>query len=390
MNEKMDSLAALARRLLPQMLDQYSGLFAQKIIATREQDQRGGNPLYSAISVIGVLSDRKAGVVAALDTGRTIDALWTLAWRRSSSIGLRAAIVWMLVLADDHRATEGLRNLTLGFTPRDCSSMEIGLVLAALAAAADASIDDTAVPNAANAAEAELLTRFSGRAQLFRGNAPGAAPRRLLQWNITSFASQVYPVHGLGLYARASERSVPDEVTRVANRLVEMQGAYGQWWWLYSARSGRLLDGYPVYSVHQDAMAFMALATAQNLGLGVYREALERGLRWVFGENELGVSLVDFEMPFISRCIQRAGGEADGMFGMSRRQWRNVLLASWLTRTRPSASPTSQELEILHECRPYHLGWILYARSLVANWPVTVGDPWPVATYERGAAGSSC
>jgi hypothetical protein len=52
---------------------------------------------------------------------------------------------------------------------------------------------------------------------------------------------------------------------------------------------------------------------------------------------------------------------------MSRAQRRDAILASWGLRRRPE-QPVPQNLEIVEEARPYHLGWILYARSLLRDW----------------------
>src|SRR5437764_14057037 len=104
-------------------------------------------------------------------------------------------------------------------------------------------------------------------------------------------------------------------------------------------------------------MAFMALAPLHNLGVASYEVPLQRGLGWVFGENELSRSLAERDPPFISRCIQRHGSAPDRFGGISRSNHFRVMLASLRMRRTPS-QPEPSELEILHECRPYHLGWI--------------------------------
>jgi hypothetical protein len=185
---------------------------------------------------------------------------------------------------------------------------------------------------------------------------------------MTSFATQVYPIHGLAEYARVTGTSPPREILRAADRVVELQGPLGQWWWIYRPSTGGVLEGYPVYSVHQHAMAFMALAPLVNLSLRDYREVLGRGLQWIFGPNELDAPLVDFEDAFVSRCIQRRGGHAEGVLGMSRSQWWRTVLSSWSRESPARPKPGPAELEVLEEYRPYELGWLLYARSLVAHW----------------------
>ena len=185
-----------------------------------------------------------------------------------------------------------------------------------------------------------------------------------MQRNMTSFASQVYPLHGLAEFARVTGGELAAQALRSAERLVEAQGPLGQWWWIYSARNGKVLDGYPVYSVHQHAMAIMGLAPLERLGGPSYRRALASGLQWLFGPNELSTPLVDFDRGFIARCVQRRGADPDGPLGMSRSQWLRVLLSSRVSRS--AYGETHHDgLELLAECRPYELGWLLYARSLM-------------------------
>jgi hypothetical protein len=367
---RMDRLATLAQQLLPSMLDARSGLFAQKTLWGAHGPQSvDTNALYSAMAAIGIHNDDAQGRMVSVRLDVTHDALVDLSLAAGSSMGLIAATTWALAAAGDERTGTVLNVIEHRFEPIRSSSMEIGLVLSALAAVVDTfpPLRDKAAGVAAPATQ-ELIARFSGAARLFRGSSWAIRPRRLLEWNLTSFASQVYPIHGLAQCARAFETPAPQQIRDAADQLVAMQGPLGQWWWIYSIRTGAVLEAYPVYSVHQDAMAFMALASLEGLGFDSYRAELARGLAWIFGENELHTPMVDFDRGFMSRCIQRRGSDADGIFGMSPAQRRRVVLSSWRLRKQSDAALELNELEILHEARPYHLGWVLYARSLVKDW----------------------
>jgi hypothetical protein len=370
LRNQMDQLAILARTLLPSMLDSASGLFPHKALWTSNGlHPIGTNVLYSAMSAIGIQTDAHDEQSKIVDLGSTLNALYERALRRSSSLSALAATVWALALAGDDRTNLLLQTTQRRFRASMSSSMELGLVLSALAAYIDAFPDSRSeTATIAMAAQHELVSRFSDSSQLFRGSSAPLRLRRAAHLKMTSFASQVYPIHGLAHFARSAETSPPTQILRAADRLVEMQGPLGQWWWIYSSSTGAVVEGYPIYAVHQDAMAFMALAPLQNLGLRSYGRELAGGLQWIFGDNELGTSLANFERVFISRCIQRKGGDADGPFGMSRSQHRRALLASWGFGSSAALEATPQELEILQECRPYHLGWLLYARSLIKDW----------------------
>ena len=85
---------------------------------------------------------------------------------------------------------------------------------------------------------------------------------------LTSFASQVYPVQGLCELAWPPTLPLRARSRRSATYLMESQGERGQWWWFYSTRARKVIEGYPVYSVHQDAMAFLAMLPAIRLLAG--------------------------------------------------------------------------------------------------------------------------
>ena len=89
-------------------------------------------------------------------------------------------------------------------------------------------------------------------------------------------------------------------------------------------------------------LALFALADATGLD---FDEPIYRGLRWIWGENELGVNLCDDQDAVIWRCIRPT----------RYRKYSSEMLA--LLHLPPSPGP----LHVLYESRPYHLGWLLYA-----------------------------
>ena len=362
----IDGLRVLAARGLAEMVNERTGLFPHKVVLTDGAvEPRGENPFYSAISLIGLLcSDVEEVWEGRVSLGRAIDAVVREA-RRSSDAALIGTTIWLLALASDARAAAVLADLERRWTGADRPTTEIAFVVSGAVAAMERlpACRDRAGRLAATGVR--LLTeRWVASAQLFGGQR-GWRPRALVARNLTSFANQVYPLHALGRHALVALDEIPACAVRTAERLVAQQGSLGQWWWLYCARDGTVVDGYPVYSVHQDGMAFLGLAPLDQGGR--YANALWRGLLWVDGANELGRSLVDRERNLVVRCIQRVGSHADAPSGMSRRALAAAQLASWGVGrpVGPRAEPS--RLEILYECRPYHLGWLLYAWSLARS-----------------------
>lgn len=360
-------LVELSLAALPEMFDESSGLFCQKTVVDGDRhSNRGSNAFYSAMSTVGILRQGARAPEDVFPLGRALDALHGVAVAGAPPQVL-ANVVWAMALAGDRRGAELTGELARREDLRNCESAALGHVIHGLAVAAEAYPERSAAAiEACRRWVPELLGRFSPRAELFGPFRRPTGVRSGLIHRLTSFAAQVYPLHGLASFHRVTGEAPPPALRRVAGRIVAAQGPLGQWWWLYSTRSRAVLEGYPVYSVHQDGMAFMALLPVEALGEGSYREALGLGLDWIFGRNELSTELVRRDHPIVFRNIQRAGSDADAMFGISRGNLARVVGRS----LRPGADRTEarpEELEVLHECRPYHLGWLLHAYSLAAG-----------------------
>src|SRR5207248_880072 len=88
-----------------------------------------------------------------------------------------------------------------------------------------------------------------------------------LRGRIGTFADQVYPIYALTRFAQAfGEAKALACAVDCAEAICRLQGPLGQWWWHYDSRTGRVTSKYPVYSVHQDAMAPLALLPLGEIG----------------------------------------------------------------------------------------------------------------------------
>ena len=181
-------------------------------------------------------------------------------------------------------------------------------------------------------------------------------PRAMLP----NFATEIYTVMALTAIARNDlDAAARDEATRLADALLAMQRPDGGWPWLFNATRGTVVEAYEVYSVHQDAMAPMALLALTDLtGDERYAAAARRGLRWGFGHNELSVDFYDAEHHFAHRSIRRSA-PVDRIA-----LWANSA-TSRLAGVRLFGD--SERIELNDTCRPYHLGWILEAWAATAD-----------------------
>jgi hypothetical protein len=206
-----------------------------------------------------------------------------------------------------------------------------------------------------HAARDALLSAMDQRAGIFPHNL-GSANKSRLRSHVGCFADQVYPIQALARYSKVFSHPRSLEVAnRCAAQICTLQGANGQWWWHYDVRRGDVIEGYPVYSVHQDAMAPMALLDLFDAGGDDYADAIRKGVRWMQRAPEVDRSLVDEQNQLIWRKVarrepakasRRIRAAVSGVIPAARLPWLNGLFP-----------PT----EIDFESRPYHLGWVLQA-----------------------------
>lgn len=125
-----------------------------------------------------------------------------------------------------------------------------------------------------------------------------------------NFATEIYALMALATVANASwagglQCSVLPEAVRLADALVDAQRVDGGWPWLYDTRRGTVVEDYEIYSVHQNAMAPIALIEMfEATGDRRYLDAMRNGMSWSLGNNELGTSLYTHPN-FVYRSIRR-------------------------------------------------------------------------------------
>ena len=182
-----------------------------------------------------------------------------------------------------------------------------------------------------------------------------------LRGRIGSFADQIYPIYAMSKFAKIFQVEDPlGPALDCATAICGAQGESGQWWWLYDARSGRVSSRYPVYSVHQHGMAPMGLFAVEEATGQCFKQFIYKGLRWIYGTNELDVDMRDGTENLIWRCILPKNSQS--------KYWEMALN---VVRS-PNEQAQVRSLKILYEQRPYEFGWLLFAlaRNSVAETPL--------------------
>jgi len=195
----------------------------------------------------------------------------------------------------------------------------------------------------------QILERNCGRSGVYGHLSRDKSMGGYLRGRIGSFADQVYPTIAFARLSQALQDDKARQMSlRTAEKMCELQAPLGEWPWHYDSVNGRVVSRYPVYSVHQHAMAPMMLFAANEATGHDFSDAIYKGLAWISGKNELRRDFVEPSLGLVWRCIYLGSMDA-----YTDAALRFIQLRSGTTDAR--------QLKVRYECRPYELGWMLYA-----------------------------
>lgn len=353
---RLGELIALAKNGLPQMY--MKGAFVHTVRGSETQPDAPvrpeGDSLRYAINVALGLSfidvEEQCGI---LNGATAADLIQTTATRAefSHDPGAVALAAWTAAEAGGLYAAPlfaGLTVLLASGVPVatvDCSWM-------LLAGLAGRHLGDT---SRLTAMARDRLIGAQSKSGLFPHRLPASSNGRL-RAHVGCFADQVYSTQGL---ARLSVAQFDPQALVAAEacaaRICALQGPAGQWWWHYDVRDGSIVEGYPVYSVHQHAMAPMALLDLREAGGTDHLDALVKGLAWLDHHPEMEAPLISQSHGVIWRkAARREPMKAARAISAATTALRPGLHIPGLDTLFPPG-------QIDYECRPYELGWLLYA-----------------------------
>jgi hypothetical protein len=174
---------------------------------------------------------------------------------------------------------------------------------------------------------------------------------------VACYADLVYPIQAFSYHYQATRRQDSIEMARrCAKVMCSLQGPAGQWWWHYNARIGSVIEGYPVYAIHQDAMGPMCLFALEDACGQRHHDAVEKSVGWLIRTPELGGgSLVDVREGLIWRKVAR---HEPNKLVRTLQATASKLHPSLRV---PGLDSISKPNWIDYESRPYHMGWLLHA-----------------------------
>lgn len=356
MRRRMDELIQLARRGLPRM--HQGGMFAHTMrLATVNGNHAcrpEGDSLRYAINValgLSFIDEAGQGEVLGRSTVAELVRHTCERARSSNDAGAIALAAWTAAEAMGIFVPPLYARLSAML--RDEEAVEtVTCSWALLAAIAGSRLGDT---RSLTELARDRLLEGQGRAGLFPHHLPASASGSLRS-HIGCFADQVYSTQALArLSVLEEDAGCLAAAEACADAICRLQGPQGQWWWHYDTRNGSVVEGYPVYSVHQHAMAPMALLDLREAGGTDHMGRVVLGLCWLDRNNEAGQSMVSEEHDVIWRKI-------------GRREPAKLVraISAAATASRPGLRLPGLDAifppgRIDHECRPYELGWLLYA-----------------------------
>lgn len=343
-------LVERAVRGLPQMFNPRAGMFCYKLKKIAGGlVQEGVSPRYTVMTLLGLHRLEQSGTPSPIDVKPVLERLlantdWV------ENIGDLGLLLWLVAQVTPQRLGEldsrlQIRTALTRFADvREGMTMHLAWFLTGLSYRSQASDNPEKMRDVARETY-NLLIQNQGKNGYFGHLATHASLRGSLRGWIGSFADQVYPIYGMTQFSQTfGDDSALRRARECALAICEAQGPLGQWWWHYDSRSGRVLEEYPVFSVHQHGMGPMTLfalskATGTNFDPWIYK-----GLDWIDRRNELSVNMEDASASVIWRCIHES----------ALKRFLGVLL-----RSRRKGQERNG-LKVLFECRPYELGWLLY------------------------------
>ncbi len=349
-------LRRLAVRGLSRMYRPATGRFAFTLRRSREEEVLEGDSCrYTAIALIGLARAGKGFACGACgkDDPAEVGERLAAEVEYSENLGDLALTLWACVELGIPQASQ-VRGRLLTARPWEGVLPTVELAWALTALSKD---EDEWDAEATRRLADRLAGSFRNDSAMFPHGLSGAVTSRL-RAHVTCFADLVYSIQALSHYYRRARRDADLGIAqRCAERMCSLQGSEGQWWWHYDVRTGRVLERYPVYAVHQHAMAPMALKALESASGTPFEGPVLRGLRWLLAPVEIVGSLIDWEAGVVWRKVGRwePGKMTRTLQALASQVHPRLRVPGLGLLFRPG--------NVDWECRPYELGWLLYAWS---------------------------
>ncbi len=248
------------------MFDQQKQLFCYSLKKTDDGMVREGlSPRYTMMTLMGLHRLEEAGGTSPIEIAPVLKALLSnLDW--VEDIGDLGVLLWTCALVAPERLAEIEGRIDLQTTLGRYRSaqrgvtMELAWFLTGLSNWALVCPEKLAGLRGLALQTLALLKKNRGEQGFFGHLARGGSVVGMTRGRIGSFADQVYPIYAMTRFSQAyQDEDALKMAVQCGRGLCEAQGSLGQWWWHYDSLGGGVLEGYPVFSVHQHAMGPMTM-----------------------------------------------------------------------------------------------------------------------------------
>ena len=352
---RVRDLNSLAVKGLVPMFDPQNQLFCERLKLTKKGLKKEGlSPRYTLMTLMGLHKGERYGLRNPFDSRAIMNGLLaSTAW--PDNIGDLGLLLWLCALMAPEQYEEVYQSFNVANAlghyrdVREGPTMELAWFLSGLAHGAMAGYGNISGLSDLAHVSFDLIKQNQGRNGVFGHLASHRGIVAALRGHLGSFADQVYPIYALSKFGRAfGNDEALQSAQECAQTICEFQGPLGQWWWHYDSQTGRVVGKYPVFSVHQDAMAPLALFALGESTKQDYTSYIFKGLAWIYGGNELNRNLCETSTNIVWRSIY-----------LPKPMSYIMKAGSLLGFSAETAAPVG--LHVNFEDRPYHFGWVLYA-----------------------------
>ena len=264
-------LCELAAAGLVRMFDPEKQIFCDTYIRTENGMRRERvSHRYTMMTLLGLARYERFGNRSGIATAPILDALINdVTWiNTAGDLGL---LLWTCAELNPERLPAvykkvGAQTALARFADgRSGSTFEVAWYLTGLASCYLAGHRDLPGLSEQTATARRILESNCGPSGVYGHLSRTASWARRLRGRIGSFADQVYPTIAFARLSQALQDSEARQFAmRTAEKMAELQGPMGEWPWHYDSVTGRVVSRYPVFSVHQHAMAPMMLFAASE------------------------------------------------------------------------------------------------------------------------------
>ncbi|MFZ1290812.1 MAG: hypothetical protein WAR79_12025 [Melioribacteraceae bacterium] len=164
--------------------------------------------------------------------------------------------------------------------------------------------------------------------------------------NIGTIADQIYPIYALSLYSQQMQNEEALLIAKeCALKICEHQGKNGEWKWQYDSETGKIISHFPIHSVHQLALAPMALFSIQMASETDFSKNIFNSLNWLAENQKLYNQIIDKKNNAIWNKVTPI---------------INNKLSSILNYFRINSFSKFRKLKVDYVSSSYDFGWILY------------------------------